>query len=571
MKLKIGFNHALPIITILVVLVSVILMVSSMSKLSQTHDESGHIVAGLEWFQGSYEVSPQNPPFSRIWSAVIPYLRGERVKIPQDLHENYWKNGAAGGALAKQFDSSEEYRSFLPYARLGILIFLLLTLYLVYLVGNNLNGKLTGYIAVILLATTPLVVAHSTLATTDVPAMGTCLLSIYLIILWIEKPDLQRSVLMGIGFALAVCTKFTAILFVTPSLLVFLALKVWKNSKDLFPYFKTLPLILFCSLLTVWTVYRFSFGLIGEIPHDGILDAGNCYASNPILSQMLSWKVPAPEFFKGLGDTWCQNQVPLKGYLMGDLKPTGSIFFYPVSFIVKTPLTLLLLFFLSIIITIYYRVFTWKVLGIYSVIVIIFLLSFISNLNIGLRHIIQVFPFIALVSAFGVTILIDKVDKSKIYYACVGTALLLSTQVIISWSQYPHWLSYFNLFGGNEPGNIIVDSDLDWGQGMYELEDFFEGKDVDSLHVAIFHTYNLCNYDLPDMSYIGPTEKKTGWIAISEFVYRKIPDWGLEKPCDFVDFIGYDVPFEERYDWLRKYEPVAKVGGGSIRIYHISE
>ncbi|WP_175402674.1 ArnT family glycosyltransferase [Mangrovivirga cuniculi] len=542
-----------------------------MSKLSQTHDESGHIVAGLEWFQGSYEVSPQNPPFSRIWSAIIPYLKGERVNIPKNLHENYWANGAAGGALTKKFDSSEEYRSFLQYARVGPLIMFILTLFLVYLVGDKLKDKVTGYIAVIIMATTPLVMAHSTLATTDVPAMGTCLLSIYLIILWIEKPDSKRSVLMGIGFALAVCTKFTAILFVTPSLVVLLVLKVWKKPVDLFPYFKKFPVIIFTSLLTVWAVYRFSFGLIGDIPHDGMLEAGDCYASNPILSQVQTWKVPAPEFFKGLGDTWCQNQVPIKGYLMGDLKPTGSIFFYPISFIVKTPITLLFLFLFSISITIYYRLFNWKVLGMFSVIFIVFLLSFISNLNIGLRHIIQVFPFISLVSAFGVTILIEKLDNSRKHWAGIVTALLLGAQATISWSQYPHWLSYFNLIGGNDPGNIIVDSDLDWGQGLYELEEFFEGKDVDSLHIAVFHTYNLCNYDLPDMSYIGPTEKKTGWIAISEFVYRKVPDWGLENPCDFVDFIGYDVPFEERYDWLRKYEPVAKVGGGSIRIYHITE
>lgn len=564
-------NLVVPLLALFIGIVSTVLIVLSTSKLSQTHDEAGHIAAGLEWMQGTYHLSPQNPPLSRVGAAIGPYLQGVRIEIPAGFYENYWSFGGASSLAQKPMKATGDYRYQLQLARLGVIPFFMASLVLVFLLGKHITGPIAGSISVIILATTAVVMAHAGLATTDVPSMTTYLLAIYLLIVWIEKPTRIRSCWLGVGIAVAVCTKFTAIAFIAPAVILFYLLGMKKNqtTASFGFYSKQFGIAVALSLVATWAIYQFSFGDVSAIPHDDFIGVQDCYKDDPLASMVASWTVPAPEFFKGILDNWCANQKPLAGYLFEEIKPTGTWMFYPVAFLFKTSLSMLFLFGASIFLLIKFKLYDWRIVGICGTIVMIFSLSLFSHQNIGIRHIIHVYPLVALLLGTILTLTLHKLKSKKQVMFSTVVGLLLLYQIAGAYSSWPYMLSYFNPMAGNEPGEIIVDSDLYWGQGMYELEAYFEYKDVDSLTIAIFHCYDFCEYKLPPVKFLYPEDRAKGWIAIDEFTYRKIPNWIMDDPCNGGSYSLFDTPFDQRYEWLREYEPVARVGGNAIRIYFI--
>jgi hypothetical protein len=91
----------------------------------------------------------------------------------------------------------------------------------------------------------------------------------------------------------------------------------------------------------------------------------------------------------------------------------------------------------------------------------LFILSLFSSINIGIRHLLPLFPFIAL----GIGIMSGEiVQKSKSGLRMLIAFLLISLLSVLS--QFPHYIEYFNeAAGGPQKGfTIIRDSNFDWGQ-----------------------------------------------------------------------------------------------------------
>jgi hypothetical protein len=113
-----------------------------------------------------------------------------------------------------------------------------------------------------------------------------------------------------------------------------------------------------------------------------------------------------------------------------------------------------------------------------------------------------------------------------------------------------------------------VDSDLDWGQGLFALEDFCAEHGIDSLFVALNGSANACEYDLPGLRQLPPFTPVKGWIAIIEVDYRGIyPFARVDPPCGLQSerLLEGELPF---YGWLDAHEPV-QVLADSIRIYQV--
>jgi len=53
--------------------------------------------------------------------------------------------------------------------------------------------------------------------------------------------------------------------------------------------------------------------------------------------------------------------------------------------------------------------------------------------------------------------------------APIALAVLVAWLAGSSLLSHPDYLAYFNEFAGGEPQNILVDSDLDWGQDIKRL------------------------------------------------------------------------------------------------------
>ena len=155
----------------------------------------------------------------------------------------------------------------------------------------------------------------------------------------------------------------------------------------------------------------------------------------------------------------------------------------------------------------------------YYIFIAIFLLFYIiiafgSDTNIGNRHILPVYPFVALISAIGVA---DSLSLKKWRSAIV---VLLFWQFIGTILIAPNFISYFNeIVGGPRNGyKYLVDSNVDWGQDLKLLSEYRNKHLSDKFYVSYFGAavptkYLQYVYYLPNSNhFIG--EKKLNSFTI---------------------------------------------------------
>lgn len=97
--------------------------------------------------------------------------------------------------------------------------------------------------------------------------------------------------------------------------------------------------------------------------------------------------------------------------------------------------------------------------------------------------------------------------------------------LLMTWSfsslaiAFPGYLSYSNWFAGKDPGYVVNDSDLDWGQSAYALRDYLE--DIDEPVSLLYNgSAKLCHLRLEGVRPFSPDQIPEGLVIISERVFR---------------------------------------------------
>jgi hypothetical protein len=197
-------NRLFALAAVALAAIAVARIVSTYHVFSQTTDEPAHIATGMEWLQfGTYSFEPLHPPLARIAVALGPYLSGLRL---QD-HRNLWIEGN------ELLFSNGHYLHNLSLARAGALPFFLLATALVWHWARSRYGNWPALLATFLFTTSPVVLAHAGLATTDMAAAATFTAALLTYINFLERPTFRKAALLGGAAALAVLSKFSALLF----------------------------------------------------------------------------------------------------------------------------------------------------------------------------------------------------------------------------------------------------------------------------------------------------------------------------------------------------------------------
>src|SRR5205085_1903728 len=171
-----------------IIAASAVSIVCAYPIFSHTYDEPAHIAAGLELLdRGTYSYEQQHPPLARIAVAIGPYLTGARAHGEPDIFDE---------GLAVLYGSSD-YLATLSAARLGILPFFIAVLAVTAAWSYYDFGAVAAITSAVLLATTPPLLAHAGLATTDVPVTAMLMTSLFAFRLWLDKPNAIRSAIVG--------------------------------------------------------------------------------------------------------------------------------------------------------------------------------------------------------------------------------------------------------------------------------------------------------------------------------------------------------------------------------------
>jgi hypothetical protein len=177
-----------------------------------------------------------------------------------------------------------------------------------------------------------------------------------------------------------------------------------------------------------------------------------------------------------------------------------------------------------------------------------------GSINIGLRHLLPMFPLLAVCAGVGVCVLWQYQGRPSLLLRGL-VIVLVGWQLFTSARSHPDYLAYFNECCGEEPQWWLVDSDLDWGQDLARLSSELKQRRVDRLHIAYFGTADPARHSLPPFKNLLPNKPVRGWVAISE---RELAGGtGSSPPYNY-------------YAWLLGHRPVAVVGK-SIRLYWIPD
>lgn len=494
-------------------------IIATYTVFNHTVDEPGHIAAGMEWLEkGVYQWEAQHPPLARIAGALGPYLMGLRGQgTPHVDLVSQWKEGA------EILYSGHNYDRALAMARLGMLPFFWVGCLAVYWWGLRYFSPAIAVVALLCFSFTPPVLAHAGLTNTDMALTAFLALAFVTGLVWVEEPTAMHAAWFGMASGLMVVSKFSCMAFF-PTVAVLALAGYYVRERPAFgslmkmarQRMATLAMAIGIGAVVVWAVYRFSFG--------------------PILPGWIP--VPAPELFRGMIEVRSHLINGHDGYLLGEIRKTGFWDFYLVAIGVKTPLAILAL----------------AAIGLFSARKIwlpalfsagIVLVGMTSSVNIGVRHVLPVYVGLSLLAAAGAMRLFEAGSRKK-WIAAVPAILLLWAGAS-SALAHPDYLPYFNELAGSHPEDILVDSDLDWGQDLKRLSAYLHKVGATSVGFTGFDYADLeKQHGFPPVHGLDKRGPYVGWNAIG-----------------FTSWKGY-----RRVTWPDQLPPTGLVGK-SIVVWYI--
>lgn len=549
------------LLAVMVVLAALTRIVAFDRSRPQGFDEPAHIAAGMEWLQfHSYRLDPLHPPLSRLAIAIPLYASGVRL-ADMSQNANFW---AAGNSVLNQGD----YLGNLARARYGVLPFVALLLVVIFDWTRRRFGELTGLAAVAMFSTLPIILAFSSLAYTDLPAACMQVASLFAFADWMEKPAWRSSIFMGALFGLAVLTKFTSLLYLPAGAVAIVIARRLSNrrksvsSSTRSEWIRQCVVVAFLSLIVIWAGYGFSFGHIDETLHVTPANMPSfqhfpapvrAIARNAVTSD---WVVPTPALLAGLADAWVLNKSAPSAYLFGKQKSGGWWYFFLAEILFKTPLPFLLLATLGFIpLFRRFRDEDWKAIVPAAGAVSILLLSTAVTTNYGLRHVLIVFPLLAVIAGCGVSWLWMASSRWRLLGRTFAIALL-TWQCAAALRPGSDPIAYFNELAGHDPSHILVSGcDFDCGQDLLALSAELRRRNAEHVSLAVWSSADLSRLGLPAFEVIKPFQPTSGWVAVSVRAAREGSVLHESYPAG-------------AFDWLNRYQPVSLVGK-TIKLYHI--
>ena len=510
---------------------------------SQTIDEAMHLAAGYSYLaKRDFRIEPQNPPLIKELLALPLFLA---YRLPFNPDPQQWRD-ADGFSIGRDllYKSTIPADQMLAWSRLPNLLFGVLLVALTGWWAYRLWGNRAALLAMALAALEPNLVAHSSLVTTDIGVTLFTFLTVYLFWEYVNHPTWTFLVGTGISTGMALVAKYSAVLLIPiiAPLIVAASLlrgkpdvplpKTWNADKPqhkLLQAAAVLALILFVALLAIPPAYLFQ-------------------GFKPWLS--------------GFQQFLTLSQEGLPAFFFGEYSWHNWWGYFPLAFLIKTPVGTLVLVTISLVFyrsgsPLGYRQALFLVLPV----TLIFLAMTQAKTNIGLRHILPVYPFLFVLASRTATLHLRRPSL-----ALLLTGIPLACTAISSLRIAPHQLAYFNeSVGGPEQGyRYLSDSNLDWGQDLKGLKAYVDKEKLPIIYLSYFGTappsyYGIRYQDVASKGSLGPPPPE------------KVP---ADAPRKILAISAYNLQDVSKADnplfrWLWTRRPIAKIGY-SIFVYDLT-
>ena len=590
-----------PALILIALLHFVIAMLAVRTK-SVTYDEPIHTVGG--WtvaMLGDNRVEPENPILFERFTGLLSRTDEFSIDVESDLWQSILRD-------PRQTYATIGFNYFKPpvdvdrmvnrrrpmFAMLGALTVFgvgMLTRDIARRVVKSERAISIGAIcAASLLAFDPNMLGHSPLVKNDV--------ILALVMTWIalatwrviDRATIWNVLLLSLAISIAPLVKFSGILC---GPIVVISLLIRAMMRDEWPTFSreltmrrskllaSVSISIFAgvfSFLMIWTSYGFRYHASttnqplntqwlvdlnrisrfyrqwGVIPQEELLPVLDVDEGAAALIELHSLKILPESFTYGLLHVHALGQNRFT-YLLGQKSHHPSVWYFPVAFGVKEPIGTLALAALLPVIVVLRRVDRASALRIFCITLpsIVFLAtSIFGPLNIGLRHILPVYPMMfALIG-----LMIGLTWHTGVRFIFIG---FIALSAIESLARAPNFIAFFNVAAGgpNAGAKYLSDSNIDWGQDLKLLRAWQEKNPNERLYLSYFGVADPGWYgvrSLPFFSRTGnldPLPTEPGVIAISVY-----------------DLKGMSMNIHPAQLALFENHKPIQILGGSIYLYH---
>ena len=506
-----------------IVLAGVVLLLALMALLadgavrreSVTFDEMAHIGAGVSYLQKlDMRMNEEHPPLAKVLAALPLVVRG----VHADYSQVSW--AFSGSGMFKQYLAEWIFGHWLIarwndpiatvfWARQPMLLLTLVLGIVLFVYGSRLGDKWGGLLCLCAYATMPVMLAFGPLVLTDMAIALFVVLTLWTFAGMWRSPSRKTVLLFGLAFGGALLSKFSAglLFFCFPAFILSLRwrpapeqpadkaeLRAWRRLR-----WRSLIKGILVAALVVYAVY---FVLSWNEPSDSLSVLGH----NPAALLLRRLLMPPWIYLRGLATFAFTGKPP--AYILGHSYPHGVWFFFPVLFLLKSSLAFLLLLLLALAVGLVAKFrpvrlavipegmeLHWRAVWVF--LVVFTGACILSRYQFSIRHFTISLALLILLLA-PLPRALNQLRSSGWPAARAGlwlAAALALASVATAVRAYPYYLPFLNSLSGGRPGYLLVaDSNLDWSQGLPEVENFVRQRDLSHVLIDSFGFYDPAVY-----------------------------------------------------------------------------
>lgn len=447
---------------------------------SATVDEPVHMLAGYRHLAcGDYAFNPEHPPLVK-QVAALPLLAMD-VTTPDLPCDAGFTSKPDSFQLGNRFLVDNGVYPVLLPARFSVFVFSLVLAGLLYVVARRMLGGWAPAIVLGLLAMEPVLIAHGSLVTTDMAITAATLATVWVLYCardwrgWIAVP----AVGLALGFMLT--TKHSALVILPGVLLAFVldtlrdARGHVQGTKRIFGKLAMLAASGTIALVLLWAAYEFRYSATPQRSETVVMDEFLKKVGRPGIEDSTSAKALRlmeasnlfPEsYLMGLADIIGTGKRPSR--ILGQVYDSGQWFYFPIALSLKTSIPLLLLFPLGIA-ALLRQGKRRELLYLTMPPLAYLLVCLTSGINIGVRHVLPVYPFLLVMAAAAV----QAAWRSGGGWRW-ALSILLGYHAVTLARTAPDYLPFANAMWGGSSGahDVLQDANAEWGQSLKRVDQF---------------------------------------------------------------------------------------------------
>lgn len=375
-------------------------------------------------------------------------------------------------------------------ARLISVIFSVLIALLIHHWSRTLYGFVPAIFSLLLYIFDPNIIAHSQLVTTDMYAWGTTLLVFFCSWKFANERTWKNGLIWALAIGISALAKYTTIILIPLSLLTIFIHDLpaiwsqfkqspWLTVRDIsgkyISYFLA-SVIVSIVFINIGFLFNKTFMRFGEYDFYSHL-LGGIQSGLPFLKN-LPTPVPFP-YLEGFDLTYYYGEEGLafgNTYLLGELHDGKQIFpgYYLITSFFKVPIATQLIILGSLYFYLSKRENRLRFLAddLFLLVPILFFTLYFNllfSINTGIRYYLVLFPLLYI---FCGSLFKNWNEFSKLQKRT--STILIVYLMLSTLSYFPNYMPYFNEFLADRrmAYKILADSNIDYGQSEYALNDF---------------------------------------------------------------------------------------------------